>query len=135
VIELLDKAEDRVKLHFIEDDSEDIIGIDRDQWIQWLVSQSMNGGMRIWAHTNDEGDLTSYIVAYDCVDAPVADHVYIVYFWMDRNREVNLELLERVKDWAKSVGAKTLQTSTVEPEDFQRYGFLQSPERIVEVKV
>jgi hypothetical protein len=135
VIELLDKAEDRVRLHYIEDDSEDITGIDRDQWIQWLVSQSMNSDMRIWANFDEEGKITSYLVAYDCVDMPISDHVYIVYFWADRVREVNEELLERVKDWAKSVGAKTLQTSTIEPEEFQRYDFSISPESIMEIVI
>jgi hypothetical protein len=115
--------------------SEDIVGIDRDQWVQWLVSQSMNSGMRIWANIDDDGDLSSYIVAYDCVDMPVSDHVYILYFWADRDREVNEALLGKVKDWAKSIGAKTLQASTVEPEDFQNYGFAVSLERIVEAVV
>jgi hypothetical protein len=135
VIELLDKAEDRVRLHYIEDDSEDIIGIDRDQWIQWLVSQTMNGDMRIWANFDEEGKITSYLVAYDCVDMPVSDHIFIAYFWMDRVRDVNEGLLERAKDWAKSVGAKTLQTSTTEPEEFQDYDFLMSSEKLMEIVV
>jgi len=134
MIKILDKAEDRVKLHFMEDDSEDILGIDRDQWIQWLVSQTENGDMRIWANI-DGKEITSYIVAYDCVDRPIADHVYVVYFWMDHSRGINEELLEKVKDWAKSIGAGTVQVATTEPDDFSRYDFLMSPERLMELKL
>jgi len=135
VIKLLDQAGDRVKLHYIEDDSEEVTGINRDQWIQWLVSQTLNNDMKIWANLDEENKISSYLVAYDCVDRPVADHVYIVYFWADNDQSVNKELFEKVKDWARLVGADSLQTSTVHPEDFVAYGFSKSKEVSMELEI
>lgn len=133
-IRILESAEDLIKLHYTEDDVEVKSSFSRNEWIQWLMSFIENPALVVFGNVDDK-KITSYLVAYNSVDPPISDHVFIIYFWPDASEEVNKKYINEVRKWAKAIGAKSIEMATSEPRSFYKYGFSESQEVMVELKV
>jgi hypothetical protein len=122
-IKRLETVEEYVRLMTVKDDVEKHFPCSHSEWVQWLVSHQRDTKLAIWANF-EGGAITGYIVAYDEIVPPIIDSVSLLYVWSDLGAKANREVLELIKDWARSCGARSIRMGTrKEPRLFKKYGF------------
>lgn len=115
-------VEDVMSLWKVEDDVEEVLNLERGEWLQWLIAQFQQEYRRvhIWI-VEKEGALVAYTVVLNSVAPPVSSSIAIFYMWsVLLNAEEKESLLSHIKEWARRKGASTI-TVTVKREDIGKY--------------
>ncbi|MFH1623543.1 MAG: hypothetical protein ABID54_00115 [Pseudomonadota bacterium] len=132
-VKRLETAEEMAGLLAVKDDIEEYQPCTHSEWVQWLVSQADNPKVAVWANF-EENRIDSYIVVFDLVNLPLSDYLFISYAFSVLGEEQNSEVLQRVKEWAKSLGVKRITATTKLAEELMKYGFVKIAD-VVELKV
>ena len=121
------------------DDSENYLSCTRMEWVQWLVQQVglKNDKLGVWVVRDDDDVLKGYLVAVDSVYLPLFTGVAIIYFCppFTKREPQEIELLEKLEQWAKSRGADRIEINTRQSQQFLRYGFEDSEYSIMFKKI
>lgn len=132
MIKRLRTVEEVIHLVKVEDDVEERYQCERGEWIQLLTKIVKNDSVFIIASFNEYDEITGYGVAQNAVVPPLGYYVHIIYAYSPKNSE-NFEMLEKIKEWAISLGAKEI-TATVKPDGADKlikYGFVESEFKIL----
>ena len=114
-------VEDVMSLWTVEDDVEDVLHLERGEWIQWLMAQFQQEFRRVHIWTVDKGGkIVAYVVVLNSVVPPVSSSVAILYMWSLLDVEEEGLLLSHIKKWAKERRASTV-TVTVKGKDVKKY--------------
>lgn len=102
--------------------------ITKAEWVQWLENIiTREDHIRMWGVLKDN-KLVYYLVAINAMMPPISREVLLLYsnFYgskSDAGEEYNLMALEKVKEWAKELGALRIQTFTQYPRVMSKFGF------------
>jgi len=123
-VKRLETVEEIARLLVVKDDVEAHKPCTHGEWVQWLVSQANNPKVAIWANFEEE-IIDSYIVVFNMVNLPLSNHLLISYVFSVLGTEQNLDVLEEVKEWKKSLNAEKIIGTTKIAEPFKKYGFVK----------
>ena len=124
-VKKLESVEEIAKLLGVKDDVEKYFPCSHGEWIQWLVSQAENEKIAIWANTNKNDVMDSYVVVFNTVSPPLSRHCFIPYAWSVLGRNETQVGVNEIVKWAQSTGADVIRMmcSEEKAEMFEKYGF------------
>lgn len=109
---------------------------DRGEIIQFLVAavDAENSNIKVWIN-DDNGKVNAYVVAINNCFKPIADYVFIPYAYSKAGHEVTELLLGEVIKWGIELNARAVQMVTAHKELFEKYGFKESNQIIMELTI
>ena len=98
----------------------------KGEWIQFLMAAVQNKNYGIWIAKEME-ELMAYVVAVNVVSPPISSSIMILYssFYSILSEDENKKVLELIKDWGRTCGAKKIFIQTEYPRIMGRYGFIR----------
>lgn len=104
--------------------------ITKAEWVQWLENMvPRDDVLRMWG-VLENNKLVYYLVAINGMMPPLAYEVLLLYstFYGAKNTagdKYNIQVLEKVKEWGRELGAKRIQTFTQYPRVMSKFGFIK----------
>ena len=95
------------------------------EWVQWLTDNlKLKNFLSIWGvrSLENKNQLKHYAVVINAVNPPISRSCYILYqnFYTSKLRE---EAFEKIKEWARTLGAKSLCATTNHLRIAKTFGF------------
>lgn len=135
MIKRLTTAEEVTQLLSFQDNVEEIFPCTKGEWVQKLAKIVESPKMWITVVMDEQGNITGYLVAQNCVNLPISDHVWILYSFSPKNVESNKEVKEVLKDWTRECGTKEIKFLTKNVQAHKFYGCKETGrvEMVIEV--